>query len=260
MEYADAPPWERDPLGRWPRHCVETDDGARATIRKDPRDLAGWSEFLAVEDGSGKRFERAIRATMAIAIAPGGGVVLAHTEDAVSRYSPTGDLLWKTPHPKCGYPEISVGADGRVILACGYSLVAYSADGKLQWQKWPFGNEPVERVLIAADGTMIARSGATVAGLDTNGAIRWKVDTGWNRYVHPLGVQPDGTLVFRTTMAELHTPGDVHIYYPSQPQELFTISRSGQVVSRRELDNTPIWPRTLPWTVAFRSGRLLPAR
>jgi outer membrane protein assembly factor BamB len=256
LEPDSAPPWERDPLGRSPRGCVETDDGARVTLRNDPRDVDGWSEFLVVEEGAGQRFEHNIRAATAMAIAPDGGVVLAHTEDAVSRYAPTGALLWKTAHPRCGYPEMSVGYDGRVVLACGYSLVAFSPDGKFQWQKWPFGNQSVGRVLLAADGTMVARSGAIVAGLDTNGEIRWRLDTGWNRYVQPLGVQQDGTLVFRTTIAEAHTPGDVHVYYPYEPEELFSITRGGRVMSQRAIDSPPVWPPTLPWTVTFRSGRL----
>lgn len=255
MESAGAPPWERDPLGQL-HTCTETDDGARVTVRTDPHDRDGWSEFLRVEDGGGKRFERDIRAANAMAIAPDGGVVLAHTEDAVSRYAPNGALLWKTPHPYCGYAQLSVGHDGRVVLACGYSLVAYSADGTFLWHKWPFGNEHVGRVMFERDGTMIVRSGSTVASLDASGAIRWRVETGANRYVLPLGVQADGTLVFRTSMAESHTPGDVHYYYEYEPDELFAITRAGQLVSRRKLDGEPAWPSTLPWTVGFRAGRL----
>src|SRR5688572_27453264 len=40
LEGAEAPPWERDPLGRWPK-CLETRDGARVTVEKDTRDLDG---------------------------------------------------------------------------------------------------------------------------------------------------------------------------------------------------------------------------
>ncbi len=255
LEPQGAPPWERDPLGRSP-HCLETGDGARATLDTDPTDSEGWRAFLTVEDGSGVRFRRPTRAATSFAAAPDGGIVIAHTENAVSRFSPTGVLLWKSDHPYCGYAEVTVGHDGRIVLGCGYSLVALSPDGKLQWQKWPFGNTSIGSPLLAADGTMIVRSGAVVAKLDANGEVVWRVDTGWNRYVHPIGVARDGTLVFRTSMAEAHTPGDVHIYYETEPDELFAVSRAGKVVARTKLDGAPAWPESSPWTPAFRSGRM----
>jgi outer membrane protein assembly factor BamB len=256
MEHESAPPWERDPIGRWPT-CIETDDGARVTIEKDTSDLDGWTAFLVVEDGSGTRYRRDTRATSSMAVTTDGGVVLVHVEDAVSRYAPTGALLWKTAHPRCGAPTVSVGGDGRVVFACGYSLVAMSPDGRLQWQKWPFGNHSVGQPLLLADGTMIVRSGATVARLDANAEPIWKVDTGWNRYVFPLGALPDGNLVFRTAQAEAHTPGDVHIYYDHEPAELFVITRAGEIVSRRVLEGSEMTlPHALPITPGLRSGRL----
>ena len=256
LEHEGAPPWERDPLGRWPTACIEGVDGSRITVEKDPSDVDGWREYLIVLDGAHVRFKRDIRAISAIAVAPDGGAVLAHTEDAVSRYSPSGALLWKTAHPYCGSPEIAVGHDGRVVLGCGYSLVAYSPDGTFQWQKWPLGNTRIGKPLLQRDGSMIVNVAGYVLGLDAAGNERWRVDTGFNRYVHSLGVRPDGTLVFVTSMAEMHTRGDVHIYYPTEPNELFAITRDGKIVSREKLDGAPAWPETQPWTPAFRSGRL----
>jgi hypothetical protein len=251
----DDPPWERDPLGLLPT-CIETEDGARVTLTKDPSDPDGWREWLTVADGAHTRYRREVRAVTAMALAPDGGVVLAHTEDAVSRYSPTGTLQWKTPHPRCGAPVVSVAYDGRVVLGCGYSILAFSPEGQFLWQKWPLGNLSVGRPLLGNDRSIIVRAGAIVAKLDSRGEVRWRVDAGFNRYVFPLGVRADGTLVFRTGMDELHTPGDVHIYYPSEPQELFAITRDGRLLARRSLDQRPLWPTTLAWTPALRSGRL----
>jgi outer membrane protein assembly factor BamB len=255
LETEGVPPWERDPLGRWPQ-CLETDDGARVTIEKDATDADGWRAFLVFDDGAGRQVRRESRAISSFTIAPDGGAVLAHVEDAVSRFGPTGALLWKTAHPYCGHAEIAVGHDGRVVLGCGYSLVAYAADGHLQWQKWPFGNARIAPPLLAADGTMIVRSGSVVAKLDANGEIVWRIDTGGNRYVMPIGAVADGKLVFRTTMAELHTQGDVHIYYPSEPEVVFVISRAGEIRSRQPHEHAAAWPASLPWTPALRAGRL----
>jgi len=253
MEHEGAPPWERDPLGRWPK-CIETEDGARVSIEKDPTDLDGWRAVLVAADGGGERYRRDTRAMSSMAVATDGGVVIAHVEDAVSRYAPTGALLWKTPHPRCGAPAVSIGGDGRVVFACGYSLIAMSPEGRLLWQKWPFGNQHVGQPLLLDDGTMVVRSGASVARLDANAEPIWKIDAGWNRYVYPIGALANGNLVFRTAQDELHTPGEVHIYYPSEPQELFVISRAGAIVSRRETETD--WPAALPWTPGLRSGRL----
>jgi hypothetical protein len=247
LESARAPSWERDPLGRWPTHCIETDDGARVTITDDPTDPDGWRAVLKVVDGSGTRYQRDVRAIDAMAVAPDGGIVLAHVEDAVSRYAPGGNLMWKTPHPRCGAPTVSVGYDGRVVLGCGYSLVAFSPEGRWLWQKWPFGNRSLGQPLLTADGTIIVRSGGVVAGLDADGAVRWRVDTGFERYVLPLGARADGTLVFRTL-----SDGEPD---PSM-EELFVISRAGAIASRQPLDSAPSWPTTVPWTAALRSGRL----
>jgi hypothetical protein len=256
LEYDGAPPWERDPLGRWPTSCIESSDGSLITIESDPSDVQGWHQVLIVLDGARARFKRDIRAISAMAVAPDGGAVLAHTEDAVSRYSPSGALLWKTAHPYCGSPEVAVGYDGRVVLGCGYSLVAYSADGKFEWQKWPLGNTRIRKPLIASDGTMIVSGDGVVLGLGADGSERWRVDTGANRYVHPIGVRPDGTLVFITSMAALHTRGDMRMYYPSEPDELFMISRAGKILSREKLGTAPKWPESQSWTPALRSGRL----
>jgi hypothetical protein len=256
VEPAEAPPWERDPLGRSPR-CIETGDGARVRIEKDPSDAEGWRAFLVVEDDRGVRFRRPTRSAMSFALAPDGGVVIAHTEDAVSRFSPTGDLVWKSDHPKCGYADVTVGHDGRVVLGCGYSLVALSPDGKVLWQKWPFGNQTIHPPLLAADGTMIVRSGATIAKLDAAGEIVWHLDTGWNRYVNQIGVSRDGALVFRTSMAASHTDGPVHYYYDQEPEELFAVSLDGKILSRAKLAyDAHVWPASLPWTADFRSGRM----
>ena len=236
--------------------CGETDDGATVTIEKDASDPDGWSERMIVADAGGVRFERDIRAVWDVSAAVDGGFVLTHVEDAVSRYDARGTPLWKTPHPRCGAPETAVGYDGRVVLGCGYSLVAFAPDGTYQWQKWPFGNQSLPRPLLQRDGTMIVRSGAAIAKLDAGGEVRWKIETGWNRYVLPIGVLLDGNLVFRTSMAEAHSQGDIHFYYPSEPDELFVVTRDGVVVSRSKLGTTPAWPATKPWTAAFRAGRI----
>lgn len=255
MEPAASPPWERDPLGRWP-DCIETDDGARVSIVKDPTDADGWTASLVVEDGSGPRYRRDTRAMSSMAVTADGGVVIVHVEDDVSRYAPSGTLLWKSSHPKCGAPAVSVGRDGRVVFACGYSLIAMSPDGRLEWQKWPFGNQRVGQPLLLDDGTMIVRSGSTVARLDADAEPIWKVGTGGNRYVYPIGAMADGNIVFRTAQDELHTPGDVRIYYDHEPMELFVVSRAGAIVTRSEIHEPPRWPLALPWTPGFRSGRL----
>lgn len=254
LESAGAP-WERDPLGAMPA-CIETADGATVEVIADKSDLDGWRAELVVTDDAGVRYRRPTRAIMSMAVAPDGGVVLSHTEDYVERFTAAGGLAWSAPRPKCGYAETAVAADGRVVLACGYSYVAYAPDGTLLWQRWPFGNARVGTPLIARDGTIVTRSGATVAGLDATGAIAWRVDTGANRFVRPLGVARDGSIVFVTSMAELHSEGDVHIYYETQPDELFAITARGRVLSRRTLDGAPAWPDAKPWTPGLRSGRI----
>ena len=251
----DAPPWERDPLGESPG-CLETGDGATVTLEPDPGDPDGWRATLVIADASHVRARAATRGAASFQVAPDGGVAIAHVEDDVSRFGPTGTLLWKTHHPYCGHAALSIGRDGRIVLGCGYSLVAFTADGHFAWQKWPFGNVSVGRPLLASDGTMIVRSHSVVAELAADGTPRWTLDTGTNRYVHPIGVTRDGNLVFVTSMAEMHTPGPVHVYYPTEPDELFVVGRDGHVISRAPLAGAPHWPATVPWSPELRAGQL----
>jgi hypothetical protein len=257
LEPDDLPPWERDPLGLHPS-CIETADGARIRAEKDATDPDGWRVFLVAEDARGTRFRLATRALWEMALASDGSVVVAHTEDKVSRVSPGGEVLWTTPHPRCGAAQVSVGHAGEVVLGCGFSLLKLTGDGRFLWQKWPFGNTSMGKPLLLRDGTIVVSGGGAVAALDADGEKKWRLETGWNRYVTRLGVRPGGDLVFRTVMAELHSDGPIRFYYPSEPPELFVVSRGGEVVSREQVARRPEkgWPASLPWTPDYRAGRV----
>jgi hypothetical protein len=257
LDSPQSPSWEVDPLGHWPR-CLETRDGARVRIERDTTDADGWRESLVVEDAAGERFRVPTRAASAMGLAADGSVVLAHTEQRVSLISPVGRVVWSTAHPRCGAPAVAVGYAGEVVLACGYSLLKFSPDGRFLWQKWPFGNVHVSRPFLSRDGSMIVSGAGTVAWLDTDGETRRTLSAGPNRYVHLIGAQANGNLIFRTSMAERHSDGPVHFYYEYEPPELFVVTREGATVARAPAESPPPggWPTSLPWTPDLRSGRL----
>jgi len=257
LESSDAPSWERDPLGRWPR-CLETADGARVLTTKDETDHDGWRAFLVVEDSRGTRFRLATRAVSAMGLAKDGSVALAHTEDKVTFVSPRGDVAWSTEHPRCGSPEVSVSLTNEVVLGCGYSLLKFAPDGRFLWQKWPLGDTSISKPLLLRDGTIIVSGGGVVAGLDANGDVKWRVETGGNRHVLRIGARPNGDLVFRTAMAARHSDGPIRRYYEHAPPELFIVTRGGKIVSRQKAEQAPEggYPSSLPWTPDLRSGRL----
>jgi hypothetical protein len=256
LDSNDAPSWERDPLGRWPR-CLETTDGARVLTTKDETDPDGWRAFLVVEDTRGVRFRLTTRAVSAMGLAKDGSVALAHVEDKVTLVSPQGAVVWSTEHPRCGAPEVSVGHMNEVVLGCGYSLLKFAPDGRFLWQKWPLGNTSISKPLLLRDGAMIVSGGGVVAGLDADGSVKWRVETGWNRHVLRIGARANGDLVFRTAMAALHSDGPIRMYYEHEPPEVFIVSRGGRIVSREEVERAPEggYPSSLPWTPDLRSGR-----
>jgi alpha-tubulin suppressor-like RCC1 family protein len=161
LDSNDAPSWERDPLGRWPR-CLETTDGARVLTTKDETDPDGWRAFLVVEDTRGVRFRLTTRAVSAMGLAKDGSVALAHVEDKVTLVSPQGAVVWSTEHPRCGAPEVSVGHMNEVVLGCGYSLLKFAPDGRFLWQKWPLGNTSISKPLLLRDGAMIVSGGGVI--------------------------------------------------------------------------------------------------
>jgi hypothetical protein len=194
------------------------------------------------------------RAVSSMNLGPDGSIVLAHVEPRVTRVSREGAILWTVEIPKCGSPALVVGYNGEVVNACGYSLLKHAPDGKLLFQKWPFGNTRIGVPLLARDGTMIVSGGGVVAFLDADGEPRTKLPTGNNRYVHALGVLTNGDIVFRTTMAEMHSSGPIHFYYDHEPPELFIVTRAGALKARSKAESP--WPESLPFTPDLRAGRL----
>jgi hypothetical protein len=253
LEHDSAPPWERDPLGRWPI-CLETNEGGRVHVEKDPTDIDGWRAFLVREEPGGKGFRLPTRAVSSFNLGPDGSVILGHTEFKITRVSREGVVMWSTDIPKCGSPEIVVGHDGSTIDACGFSIVKLTPDGVVRFQKWPFGDIRIGTPFVMKDGRMIVSGGGAVALLDADAEVLQKMSTGGNRYVHKLGALPDGNVVFRTSMAAMHSDGPIHFYYEHEPDEIFVVARDLKLIARKKA-GAP-WPASAPITTDLRAGRL----
>lgn len=203
-----------------------------------------------------------------VARAPDGGWVVL-TWDAVTRYDRDGRARWRAdlvPQGtiKCGAPAgIAVDADGRVALACGYSLLSYAADGALRWQVWPGGNNSVGPPVVDTDGTIYVGVGGTLyAVAPDDGTTRWKVGTGFNRWFGSIAPTPSGDLMIETTMYALHSDDDgsgYQFYYDYEPPELIVIDRRGTIVRREtRVEGDDHWPEWVD--LLGEGGGRLPAR
>lgn len=218
--------------------CIRGPEG-RWLVEPDSTDRDGWRHFLRFTGTSGKRWTVTVTAPTGIARRRDGHVVVTDLKQGVTLISPSGAVLWRSRHPYCGAVEsLAVGWDHSIYLACGYSLVRIEKNGKVAWQKWPFGNTHVGNLWVACDGSLFASSGGTVARLAADGSFRWRFGTGSNRHVGTLAWLPAGNLAFVTSMAARHSPpsrGGLRLYYPYEPPELLELTPAGKAVRRERL-------------------------
>jgi outer membrane protein assembly factor BamB len=181
-----------------------------------------------------------------------GKWIVMERDDLVS-FDATGAELWRKPLTpllqKCGAPAgHAVAHDGGIVIGCGYSVLRYSADGKLMWQVFPAGDYYVTSPLVAADGTTFVGARGSLYAIDRDGKTKWNVDTGSNRSSSSLTSTPNGEIMFETSMAGMHSPTDAkgrRRYYIRKPNEILVVSSKGKIVSRTNHDDAtaafPAW-------------------
>jgi hypothetical protein len=244
-----TPPWElrhgfdrcvRGPEGRW---WIETNasgrDGWRAAV-----------EFAGV-DGSTWTLE--VASPVALARRTDGHLVVVDGKSGITLVSPEGSPVWSSTHPECGFVRaVAVGWDHAITLACGFSVVRLDEDGRLQWQVWPFGDNFVGGPWVDRFGSTYVSGDGRVARLDPHGKPYWTVSTGFNRAIGRLVWNEAGHLVFDTSMAERHSDparsGGYSFYFDPEPNELFELTPTGDVVRRAPWEGAPPtegWPEVL---------------
>jgi hypothetical protein len=247
--FSGTAPWEtqrhttciRGPEGRWiaEQNVIDPQQLGRYVVRFDGID--------------GRRWRSPARSPVGLARRLDGHALLLDGERGATLYSLHGAVVWRTSLPRCGaLDSIAIGWDDVTYVACGYQILRIEKDGRLAWEKWPFGNQHVNHLWVDCDGTLYATSRGQVAALRPDGTVRWSVSTGFNRYVHPTAWLPNGRLVLQTSMAEAHSPrgqGRYVFYYEVEPSELLEVTVDGKIERREEVkDARPgsAWPRTMP--------------
>lgn len=241
---AGYPPWEREYAFA---RCIHAPQG-RWSVEPDKTDPEGFRHILSFAGARGDSWRLAVTAPTGMARRRDGQLVLIDLKNGVSLISLQGNVVWTAHHPKCGtVGSVAVGWDDVIVFGCGFSLLRFSARGKFEWQKWPFGDVHLRGPWVDRDGTLYVSGGGQVAALDDSGKPRWTFSTGSNRATGELMWNRAGDLVFDTGMAALHTFGPVHRYFPRRPNELFEITRSGKLVWRKEHEGVPDggWPEVL---------------
>jgi hypothetical protein len=176
-----------------------------------------------------------------VARAPDEGwvVLMFHRLEAYDR---DGRLRWREVFDdaghRCGAPDgVAVDTTGRIVVACGYSLLGYAADGTFRWQVWPGGNNTVGPPLVGADGTAYVGSEGALYAVAIDGTTTWQASTGFNKWFDAIAPTPSGQLMVHAKMAALHSEDDgsgYRFYYEHEPAEVVVIDLAGKIVSRTE--------------------------
>jgi hypothetical protein len=253
-----CPPAQRTGSGHSPwetyRHskCIRGPEG-RWRAERDPTDRDGWRHVLVFDGTDGRRWRVPVTAPTGLARRLDGHVLVLDLKQVATLISPAGVVVWRSAFPRCGaLDSVAIGWDDVITFACGYTLVRIEKDGKVAWQKWPFGNQHVHNVWVACDGTLHVTSGGQVAALHADGTRRWTLSTGFNRYVQATAWLPNGHLVLQTSMSELHTPtspGGFRFYHEYEPPELIEVTPDGRIARREVMPSSQPaagWPTTLP--------------
>lgn len=247
------PPWHRAFVKE---PCV-SDTRGRWSSQRDPSDSDGWRhwlDFTPTPGSDAEAFRVDVISPVDLALRSDGACIVVDLKEHVSLISPRGELVWRTEFPRCGYVHATaVSYDHHISLGCGYSLLHFEPDGKFAYQSWPMGNHSLGGPWVDRDGTLYVSGGGSVAALDPHGEALWKVSTGFNRATSQIGWSAAGNLVFDTGMAEMHSDPEQtngwRIYSEREPNELFVLSRSGEILSREPHDGPPAKgrPATLPY-------------
>ncbi|MBL8741495.1 MAG: hypothetical protein JNK04_10390 [Myxococcales bacterium] len=195
-------------------------------------------------------FEVAVIAPTAIARRAPFELVLLDGKEGVSVYGKQGQRLWQRTHPDCGAVDrMATDAGGAIVFVCGYSVIRFSKDGELSWQKRPLGNKHLRGPWLDEQGNAYISGGGVVASVKPDGELRWKLSTGFNRAISEIAWNARGNMVFDTGMDALHSDGDeFRFYYDQEPNELFEVTRDGVIVARETHEGIPAkgWPAVRP--------------